>query len=98
MGGLDGLIQGHLVSLKVCELCGKLYGQHNKRDPYCPACEFDLRDFPAPVLPKPRGVRIEPGVHGLRQYRRGCRCGVCVIASQAYQRERYRVDRQKGAR
>jgi hypothetical protein len=61
MGALDGLIRDHVVALKVCELCGRLYGQRNGQAQYCAACEFELRDFPAIGSRKLRGRKIDPG-------------------------------------
>lgn len=55
MDALDGVILEHLVALKVCELCGKLYGQKPGGSQYCVACEIELRDFPAIGSRKLRG-------------------------------------------
>jgi hypothetical protein len=60
MGAFDGLIHGHLVTLKVCELCGRLYGQRTDASQYCAACEFELRDFPAIGSRKLRGRKPDP--------------------------------------
>jgi hypothetical protein len=63
MEGLDRLILEHHVSLKICELCGRLYCQRSGATQYCGACEFELREFPPigsrPARGRPRAAKPE---------------------------------------
>jgi hypothetical protein len=65
---LDRLVANHLVGLKVCELCGRLYCRRPTAGPYCDACEFELRDFPAIGSRKLRGRKIDPQSARQRQF------------------------------
>ena len=46
MEALDRASVEHLICLKVCELCGRLFGQSAGGTPYCAACEREFREFP----------------------------------------------------
>jgi hypothetical protein len=60
MSGLDDLIHDHCVSLKVCELCGRLFCRNAYGDQYCTACEVELREFPPIGSRKLRGRKADP--------------------------------------